>query len=238
MFSLYFPPLLYPVVCYHPSYSHPKQMNAGLQEARVWWINFYQKIWQQIEDDEFRLGLRILTPFLSRKISKVQDGPGCIEQVQSPRPFDQNNHKEGYGKDAYSPGQNTVVGSLSLLQGIFPAHWSNSGLLHCRQILYQLSHKRSPRTLEWVSLSLLQWIFLTQELNPDLLHYRWIIYQLSYQESPGKNKKCYFCIVGSSSLIAFKILVSHLAGLAEEKTSWCDWLVRAPGMESSSPNFN
>ena len=121
MFSLYFPPLLYPVVCYHPSYSHPKQMNAGLQEARVWWINFYQKIWQQIEDDEFRLGLRILTPFLSRKISKVQDGPGCIEQVQSPRPFDQNNHKEGYGKDAYSPGQNTVVGSLSLLQGNLPS---------------------------------------------------------------------------------------------------------------------
>ena len=43
-----------------------------------------------------------------------------------------------------SPGQNTGVGSLSLLQGIFPSQGSNPGLLHCRRILYQLSHKRSP----------------------------------------------------------------------------------------------
>ena len=34
-----------------------------------------------------------------------------------------------------SPGQNTGVGSLSLLQGIFPTQGSNLGLLHCRQIL-------------------------------------------------------------------------------------------------------
>ena len=42
-----------------------------------------------------------------------------------------------------SPGQNTGVGSLSLLQGIFPTQESNPGLLHCRQILYQMSHKGS-----------------------------------------------------------------------------------------------
>ena len=39
---------------------------------------------------------------------------------------------------------------LSLLQGIFPTQGSNPGLLHCRRILYQLSHKGSPRTLEWI----------------------------------------------------------------------------------------
>ena len=50
-----------------------------------------------------------------------------------------------------SPGQNTGVGSLSLLQGIFPTHGSNPGLPHCRQILHQLSHKGSPRILEWVT---------------------------------------------------------------------------------------
>ena len=50
-----------------------------------------------------------------------------------------------------SPGQNTGVGSCSLLQGIFPTQGSNPGLLHCRQILYQLSHKGSPRILEWVA---------------------------------------------------------------------------------------
>ena len=35
------------------------------------------------------------------------------------------------------------VGSLSLLQGIFPTQGLNPGLLHCRQILYQLSHQGS-----------------------------------------------------------------------------------------------
>ena len=55
----------------------------------------------------------------------------------------------------YSPwnssGQNTGVGSLSLLQGIFPTQGLNPSLLHCRWILYQLSHKGSPRILEWVA---------------------------------------------------------------------------------------
>ena len=49
-----------------------------------------------------------------------------------------------------SPGQNTGVGSLSLLQGIFLTQGSNPGLPHCRWILYQLNHKGSPRILEWI----------------------------------------------------------------------------------------
>ena len=50
-----------------------------------------------------------------------------------------------------SPGQKTGVGSLSLLQGIFSTQESNPGLLCCRQILYQLHHKGSPRILEWLA---------------------------------------------------------------------------------------
>ena len=50
-----------------------------------------------------------------------------------------------------SPGQNTAVGSLSLLQGISPTQGSNPDFPHCRQILYQLSHKGSPRILEQVA---------------------------------------------------------------------------------------
>ena len=49
-----------------------------------------------------------------------------------------------------SPGQNTGVGSLSLLQEIFPTQGLNPGLPHCRHIIYQLSHKGSPWILEWV----------------------------------------------------------------------------------------
>ena len=55
----------------------------------------------------------------------------------------------------YSPwnslGQDSGVGSLSLLQGIFPTQGSNPGLPHCRQILYQLNHKGSPRIQESVA---------------------------------------------------------------------------------------
>ena len=50
-----------------------------------------------------------------------------------------------------SPVPNTRVGSLSLLQGIFPTKGSNPGLPHCGRILYQLSHQGSPRILEWVA---------------------------------------------------------------------------------------
>ena len=43
-----------------------------------------------------------------------------------------------------SSGKNTGASSSSLLQGIFSTWGSNLGLLHCRQILYCLSHQRGP----------------------------------------------------------------------------------------------
>ena len=50
-----------------------------------------------------------------------------------------------------SPSKNTGVGCHALLQVIFPTQGLNPGLLHCRQILYYLSHQRNPRILEWVT---------------------------------------------------------------------------------------
>ena len=50
-----------------------------------------------------------------------------------------------------SPGLNTGMGCLPLLQGIFPTRGWNPGLLLCKQILYQLSHRGNPRVLEWVA---------------------------------------------------------------------------------------
>ena len=44
----------------------------------------------------------------------------------------------------------TGVGSLSLLQGVFPTQESNWGLLHCRRIIYQLSYEKP----KWKSLPL------------------------------------------------------------------------------------
>ena len=76
--------------------------------------------------------------------------------------------------------------------------YCNAGsLLHCRWILYQLSHKGSLKPARllcpWISPgkntgvgshSFLQGIFLIQGLNPSLLHCRQILYSLSHQGSP------------------------------------------------------
>ena len=59
-----------------------------------------------------------------------------------------------------SPGQNTGVGSLSLLQGIFSTQESNPGLPHCGRILYQLNHKRFSFSFGYTVSSLLQDDFL------------------------------------------------------------------------------
>ena len=60
-----------------------------------------------------------------------------------------------------SPGQNTAVGGLSLLQGLFPTQGSNPSLPHCRRIPYQLSHQESPKILQWVAYS-----FLSESSRP------------------------------------------------------------------------
>ena len=55
------------------------------------------------------------------------------------------------GSSVHGVPQNTGVGCHDLLQGIFSTQGSNSGLLHCRQSLYCLSHqRRSPMCwLHW-----------------------------------------------------------------------------------------
>ena len=95
----------------------------------------------------------------------------------------------------YSPwnslGQNTGVGSLSLLQGIFPTQGLSPGLPHCRRILYQLRHMGSPRILKWVA------CHFSRDLasNWGLLHCRQILYQLNYQGSPFLRVSLCICSV-------------------------------------------
>ena len=78
----------------------------------------------------------------------------------------------------------TGVGSLSLLQGIFPIQESNPGLPRCRQSLSQLSNQGSPRILAWVAFPFSRRIFPTQGSNPGLPSCRQILSQLSHQGSP------------------------------------------------------
>ena len=71
------------------------------------------------------------------------------QQQQQQQPLKSESESSSVALDSFPPpwtlpGQNTAVGSLSLLQGTCPNQRLNLGLLHCRQILYQLSHKGSP----------------------------------------------------------------------------------------------
>ena len=90
-----------------------------------------------------------------------------------------------------SPGQNTGVGSLSLLQGIFQG--LNPGIEHRSPTLQVDSLPAEPpgkpKNTGVGSLSHLQRILLTQELNWGLLHCRQILYQRSYQGSPIEGVK-------------------------------------------------
>ena len=65
-----------------------------------------------------------------------------------------------------SPGQNTGVGSLSFLQGIFPTHKLKWGLLHCSWILYQLSyHKTYSKKMKNFKMMMVDFHAITKKTN-------------------------------------------------------------------------
>ena len=80
-----------------------------------------------------------------------------------------------------SPGQNTGVGSCSLLQGIFQTQVSHAA---GRCFTSWATRERNTRV---GSLSLLQVIFPTQKSSGGLLPCRWILYQVSYEGSPKQR---------------------------------------------------
>ena len=82
-----------------------------------------------------------------------------------------------------SPGQNTGVGSLSILQGIFPTQRMEPTSPTLQADSLPAESQGTPKNTGVGSLSLLQGIFLTQESNRCFLHCRWILCQLSYQGS-------------------------------------------------------
>ena len=80
--------------------------------------------------------------------------------------------------------RNTGVGSLPLLQGIFPTQRlePRSPALQADSLPAEPQGKHKNTGMG--SLSLLQGIFSTQESNQGPVHCRWILHQLSYQGSP------------------------------------------------------
>ena len=99
-----------------------------------------------------------------------------------------------------SPGQNTGVGSLSLLQGILPSQGWNTRSPTLQVDSLPAKPQGKLKNTGEDSLSLLQWIFPTQELNWGFLHCRQILYQLSYPGRLDMTKTLYNCqlIIGWS----------------------------------------
>ena len=87
----------------------------------------------------------------------------------------------------YSPrnslGQNTGVGSLSLIRGILPTQGSNPGLPHRRQILYQLSHRGSPTYINTINYCEKDTLCLTET-------FKWNYYCSGEDQRISSEKKC------------------------------------------------
>ena len=97
-------------------------------------------------------------PLQSMEFFRPDTGVGScslFQGISQPRDQTQVSCIAGRFLPAVPPGKpkNTGVDSLSLLQQVFPTQEPNRGLLHCRQILYQLCHQGSPRILEWIAYS-------------------------------------------------------------------------------------
>ena len=95
----------------------------------------------------------------------------------------------GFSVQGDSPGQNTGVGCHALLQGIFLTQGSNPGLLHCRQILYCLSHQGSciPSNHPGRGLQESESVSLSVMSNSDSVDCRGPSRLLCPWDFPGKN---------------------------------------------------
>ena len=138
-----------------------------------------------VVSDSVRLHRRQPTRLLCARDSLKNTGVGCHFLLH-----------QGLYSPWNSTGQNTGVGSLSLLQGIFrtrvrtQGQWGRRGVVAGQggegEDSLSAEPPGKPKNTGVGSLSLLQGIFLTQESNQVLLHCRWILYQLSYEGSPVK----------------------------------------------------
>ena len=119
-----------------PSRASSSLSGVCMAVARTVWFSFHLGCHSQLfhsQPSVFLLWLRQL--------------PWCGDQASASVPPP----TQGRSNPTNTPGQNTGVGSLFFLQGIFPTQGSNAGLPHCRWILYQLSHEGSPTILDWVA---------------------------------------------------------------------------------------
>ena len=110
--------------------------------------------------------------------------------------------------------KNTGVGSLPLLQWIFLTQESNQGLLHCRQILYQLSYEGSPKSKSLCHVQLFAtpqtiWILQARILE-------WIPFPFSRGSSQPRDRTQ----VSHTAGWFFTRWVKNLTSILNWKTQW------------------
>ena len=102
----------------------------------------------------------------------------------------------GFSVHGDSPGKNTGVGCLALLQGIFSTQGSNRVLPHCRRILYCLSHQGSPQVyMDYVNVWYLGgctmynvkyfYICIHSVEKAMAPHYSTLAWKIPWMEEPG-----------------------------------------------------
>ena len=157
---------------------------------------------QHIQSREVEIIWWLLSPFIKNFVVLVNYSILCAKSLQSYPTVQPHGLQPASLLCPWdSPGKNTGVGCHALFKGtfhprdqmIFPTQRSNLGLPHCRQILCQLIHKGSQRTLEWVAnpfSSGSSWPRNRTEVSciaggflPTMVKVG-ILYQLSYQGSP------------------------------------------------------
>ena len=126
--------------CYFSESGKEREVNAFAQPPTFYNLLHLHFSWPGVFTEKTRSCVHLEVVFSPVKDSESESHSVMSDSSQPHRLYSSWN----------SPGQNTGVGSLSLLQGSFPTQGLNPGLPHCRQILYQLSHKGSPRIMEWV----------------------------------------------------------------------------------------
>ena len=121
-----------------------------------------------------------------------------------------------------SPGQNTVMSSHFLLQGIFPTQGLNPGLLHGRQILYHLNHQRSPSICvsfleRSIKTRIILWVFVASVLI-------WSLH--------GRGTKSFVKVIGVWLSSFYKIMIDSdsASEVAQSCPTLCDPVdYRPPG---------
>ena len=117
----------------------------SLPRAQIWYLvtelRFHKHLMQRPRTPQKKMLNSLTVNFKISPFSSFYFWHLCYESESSSVVSD-SLRPHGLYSPWNSPGQNTGVSSLSLLQGIFPTQGSNPGLPHYRWILYQLSHLR------------------------------------------------------------------------------------------------